>query len=471
MNIPMQGTAVATMRIAVQQRTQALAANPGDTRAQRALAIAHDSLGRALRAAGDTPGAIAEFRAAISVFERRAAHDPAGARDLAVAQHGLARTLVMQGDGAGAIPLFRSELTIALRLAAAAPDDPNLQSMVAGAQSGLGRAMLSTGDAAGAVPLMRAGLTISQRLAALGRNHADLDRDVAASQYGLGCALEAVGDAAGALSGFKAALAGYEGLAAREPDNGEWQRSAATVRGSVDRLQAAGLSLPAAPQPPPAKLARPWSRWFGGGAAASSARVKSNRSETELPLPPPALPFHAGCHKGLPNWGSDRSCCEQALASCREMPFQASFVSVARGCGASSFGRSGAPPVGVAGKQLGEQVGKILDALGARRAMLGVAALPEDARRIQAALAHVPETRVGSVPSPMSAVIVRSHSARRLETIRQARIMSGSGAAERRGQARRAGRARPPPLLPASPPVRRAAPRACGTVWAEAGGH
>ena len=95
--------------------------------------------------------------------------------------------------------------------------------------------------------------------------------------------------------------------------------------------------------------------------------------------------------------------------------------------------RSGAPPVGVAGEQLGEQVGKILYALGAHRPMLGVAALPEGARRLQAALPHVPGARVGSVPSSMSAAIVRSHSARRLETIRQARIMSGSGAAARAG--------------------------------------
>ena len=274
MSTPMQGgpmgsADVATMRIAVQQRTQAVAANPGDLRAQRALAIAHDSLGRALRAANDMPGAIAEFRAAVGAFERRAAQDPAGAMDLAVAQHGLARTLVVAGDGAAAVPLFRSELAIATRLAAAAPDNPNLQSMVAGAQSGLGRAMMAAGDAAGAVPLLRAGLETSQRLAALGRNHAGLVRDVAASQHGLGCALEAAGDAAGALAAFKAALAGYEDLAAREPGNGEWQRSAATVRTDVDRLQAAGASLPAASQPTPAKPARPWSRWFGGGAPAS----------------------------------------------------------------------------------------------------------------------------------------------------------------------------------------------------------
>ena len=263
MSTPIESADVASMRIALQQRTQMAAANPGDTRAQRALAIAHDSLGRALRAVNDMPGAITEFRAAVGVFERLAAQNPAGERDLAVAQHGLARTLVQQGDAARAISLFQSELAIATRLAAAAPDDPNLQSMVAGAQSGLGRAMLATGDAAGAVPLMRAGLAISQRLAALGRNHVNLERDVAASQHGLGCALDAVGDTAGASSAFNTSLAGYEALAAREPDNREWQHSATTVRSSVDRLQTAEVGFPAAPKLTPAKPARSWSRWLG----------------------------------------------------------------------------------------------------------------------------------------------------------------------------------------------------------------
>ena len=263
MSTPIESADVATMRIALQQRTQMAAANPGDTRAQRALAIAHDSLGRALRAANDMPSAIAEFGAAVGVFERLAAQNPAGERDLAVAQHGLARTLVQQGDAATAIPLFQSELAIANRLASAAPDDPNLQSMVAGAQSGLGRAKLATGDAAGAVSLLRAGLAISQRLAALGRNHVNLDRDVAASQHGLGCALDAVGDKAGASSAFKTSLAGYEGLAAREPDNREWQHSAATVRNSLDRLQTPEIGSPSAPPLSPAKPTRSWSRWLG----------------------------------------------------------------------------------------------------------------------------------------------------------------------------------------------------------------
>lgn len=98
MTTPAPGSAqVPTMRMAVEQRTEMLAANPGDARAQRGLAIAHDALGRALRAEGDMPGAIAEFRAAVAMFERRAVQDPAGLRDLAVAQHGLGRTLVMQG--------------------------------------------------------------------------------------------------------------------------------------------------------------------------------------------------------------------------------------------------------------------------------------------------------------------------------------------------------------------------------------
>ncbi len=57
--------------------------------------------------------------------------------------------------------------------------------------------------------------------------------------------------------------------------------------------------------------------------------------------------------------------------------------------------RSAAPRVDVAREQLGEQIGQVLCAFGANSAVLGAAGLRERARRLHAALPHVPEDLSG----------------------------------------------------------------------------
>jgi tetratricopeptide (TPR) repeat protein len=96
----------------------------------RDWAVSNESVGDALQARGDLPGALAAYRASLAVRQRLAAAAPlhiGRQRDLAVSHGLIGEVLDAWGDLAGALVAYRASLTIAERLTRTHPASADYQ--------------------------------------------------------------------------------------------------------------------------------------------------------------------------------------------------------------------------------------------------------------------------------------------------------------------------------------------------------
>jgi tetratricopeptide (TPR) repeat protein/tRNA A-37 threonylcarbamoyl transferase component Bud32 len=216
--------AVAQYRVALAETEALAAANPGDERVLRHLAVRHNHLGSALFEQGDTTGALVEYRADMAITSPIAAahpNDVARQRDLSVTHEKIADTLFLRGDFAGALAEYRASLAISEHIAVLAPSAKADRDLAIG-HGRLAEALAGHEELAAAIDEDRAALAIRVRLAAADPSNTDDQRGLSALHNSLGELLETKGSSAEAISHFRAAQVVDEKLAARDPTNVDW---------------------------------------------------------------------------------------------------------------------------------------------------------------------------------------------------------------------------------------------------------
>jgi tetratricopeptide (TPR) repeat protein len=222
--------ALAEFRKALSIVERLTAKYPDDAGWQRDLAVSYNRIGGVLEAQGDLSGAMAEFRKTLSIVERLAAQDPDNAgwqRELGVGYNRIGGVLESQGDLSGAMAEFRKTLSIVERLAAQDPDNAGWQRELGVGYNRIGGVLESQGDLSGALAQFRKTLTIVERLAAQDPDNAGWQSDLGVGYNRIGRVLESQGDLSRALAEFRKDLAIAERLAAQDPDNAGWQRDLA----------------------------------------------------------------------------------------------------------------------------------------------------------------------------------------------------------------------------------------------------
>jgi eukaryotic-like serine/threonine-protein kinase len=127
------------------------------------------------------------------------------------------------GDTAGALASYRKAVSTYESIGAAASDDPSVRRELALARQRLSEILSATGDTKGALAEARLGLALLQQSTGPGGSRqgpaADLGRELAASYSRVGDLLSATGDTAGALEHRRRSLAVMETVAAIAPDD------------------------------------------------------------------------------------------------------------------------------------------------------------------------------------------------------------------------------------------------------------
>lgn len=231
--------------LAIAQRL-ALAA-PGDARALRDLGVGYSKIGEALVGTADTARALESFRLALEIFERQAAADPASARarqDVALAAQWIGDVQGNPnspnlGDAAAALASYRRSLDLRAALAAAAPDDVELQHDLAVSYTKVGEVQLATGDTPAALGSFQQALAIDERLAAADPSNAEIQRSLAVDHSKIGQVQQAGGDRTAAAASFGRSLTIRERLAAADPDNARARRDLALAYEHLGLVQQA----------------------------------------------------------------------------------------------------------------------------------------------------------------------------------------------------------------------------------------
>jgi tetratricopeptide (TPR) repeat protein len=126
------------------------------TKAGREAASVHDRIGNALAAAKDTAGALQNYQAALRVRAAIAAADPNNAeiqRDLSISHEKIGNILAQSGNAAGALAQYRQSLNIDTRLSEHDPDNAQARLDCAASHENIGQLLMRAGDLAGLSPV------------------------------------------------------------------------------------------------------------------------------------------------------------------------------------------------------------------------------------------------------------------------------------------------------------------------------
>jgi tetratricopeptide (TPR) repeat protein len=132
------------------------------------------------------------------------------------------------------------------QLAAAAPDDLELQRSRSVMLNEFGNTYITLGDLEQALRSFRDGLAIAERLAKADPNNADWQRDLSVFYNKIGDVLVDQGNLAEALQSFRDGLAIRERLAKADPNNASWQRDLSVSNERVGDVYLAQGNLAAA---------------------------------------------------------------------------------------------------------------------------------------------------------------------------------------------------------------------------------
>jgi tetratricopeptide (TPR) repeat protein/tRNA A-37 threonylcarbamoyl transferase component Bud32 len=204
----------------------------GDPELQRELAAAYDRVGdvrgRAYSAAnlGDFAGATESYDKALQIREALVAADPGdlrSQRELAISYQKLGNQLLDTSEAARGMAYLRKGLAVYERLAVQQPENAEIRKDLASAYNSLGLALESSGNAA-ALAYHKKALALREALVAAEPGNQKLRRSLSITYINLGRALFLSGDFQGGLASNRKALAMCEAMLAENPRNAEYRR-------------------------------------------------------------------------------------------------------------------------------------------------------------------------------------------------------------------------------------------------------
>ena len=214
--------ALASFRAALTIVESLAKADPDNLGWQSALALSHNKLGEALVALGNLPETLTSYRAALTIAETLVNAHPGNAgmrRDLSVAHGKLGEVLLALGNLPGALASFRADLQIVESLVKAIPDNAGWRHDLSVSHNKIGEVLMKQGNLPGALTNFRAGLAIVEGLTKEDTGNSHWQHALGASYYRIGDALVEMGDLSAALKSLHHALAIAESLARQNPEN------------------------------------------------------------------------------------------------------------------------------------------------------------------------------------------------------------------------------------------------------------
>ncbi len=224
--------ALADYRKALSATQAIIDRHPHDAQAQRTLSVGLIRTGDVMQAQGDLGGALEVYRAALAIRQRLADEDPANVarqRDLLVGHNRVGAMLEAQGRLAEAQAEFAKDLSITQRLAALAPEDANWQRSLSVSHTCLGDVRQAEGDLAGALESFAQALAIREGLLRQDPTLAGAQRDLSGALHRVGEVLAAQGQVDEALGRHRMGLAIRTQLVLQDPANAGWQQDLAAA--------------------------------------------------------------------------------------------------------------------------------------------------------------------------------------------------------------------------------------------------
>jgi non-specific serine/threonine protein kinase/serine/threonine-protein kinase len=233
-NLGQKTEALASYRKALTLREAPLAADPNNATLRREHATNLDRIGDALRTTGDSAAALPHYQRALALREALAPGDLSAQVELGVSYERIGDQLALLGQRDEAIARQRAALAIFEKATAAEPANAQYQRRLFVACVKLGDRLGATGDQRGALAAYERARGIAQTLAqAGGATNARAQRELAVAYDKVGNALAALSDHAAALAQYQQAYDLRAPLAAADPKNGEAQRDLATSYGKL----------------------------------------------------------------------------------------------------------------------------------------------------------------------------------------------------------------------------------------------
>jgi non-specific serine/threonine protein kinase/serine/threonine-protein kinase len=224
-----------------------VASDPGDLRARRTLALAHEKLGDVKAWTGDVPAAVADARAALRQWDHLATAQPASppARlSLAISTTKLGDLLGHPafpnlGDPAGAASQYRRALDLLQAAAFDSTPGSGRRRQVALAHERLGAMLRLEGRYDEAQGELERSLELREQLSREDRPSIEAGRDVAVSRESLCRLLLARGNLEAAMGHCAAAASLYEELRAADPGNAQGRTDLAIAESGLAQALAA----------------------------------------------------------------------------------------------------------------------------------------------------------------------------------------------------------------------------------------
>jgi non-specific serine/threonine protein kinase/serine/threonine-protein kinase len=201
---------------------------------------------------GDTAGALASYRKAVSTYDALGAAtsgDPALRREMALACQRLSEILSATGDTKEALVQAKRSLELLQQPSDAAPADggpvaAQLGRELAASYSRVGDLLSATGDTAGALEHRRRALAVMETVAAIAPDDLDTIRQMGIAHSKLGNQLgnpnyPNVGDTTGALEHLERAAAVFAAAVQTHPANATFRRNLAIARSNISDVLSA----------------------------------------------------------------------------------------------------------------------------------------------------------------------------------------------------------------------------------------
>ena len=219
--------ALVEYRAALAIRAKLATAGPSDMPRQRAYQIILDRVGDVLLAQQDERGAVEVYTKSLGIAEQLAAgaSTASNRRDVSVSNNKLGDVMLANGDRAGALARYQAALAIREQLAKATPA-LGAQRDLSTSYDRIGEVYVETGELDKALALYGQSLAIAERVAKADDTAAH-QRDLAMSRAQVGDVLVEKSDLVGATAAYRAALTIRQALVSGDPANLEWQRDLA----------------------------------------------------------------------------------------------------------------------------------------------------------------------------------------------------------------------------------------------------
>lgn len=218
----------------------------GDATLQRELAIAYHRLGDLqgnpnVANLGDTTGALANYRKAMSIREallNASPQDPELRRELGLSFEAVADLYVTSGNTQAALDHYQKARAIFESLQNENPSSRPIQSLLAKSYHNVVGQLIHTGDTARAMELSRKAMKISEGVVAQDAGSAEARRNLSVAYSRFGGVLDRMGDATGALQNYQKALEIHESLAKDSPESAQTRREISLIYEDMGKAQA-----------------------------------------------------------------------------------------------------------------------------------------------------------------------------------------------------------------------------------------